>query len=102
MDAFVLGAAPPYDLLLGGKLVALLATSREVQDLFHERYGNRVTLIGQRDPQAQLALLTTTSALGRSSVYNRLTLPSGNLAFIQWAGLSVAAIFISLAHSMKG
>jgi hypothetical protein len=82
MDAFVLGAAPPYDSLLGGKLVALLAASREVQDLFRERYGNRVTLIGQRDPQAQLALLTTTSALGRSSVYNRLTLPSGKLAFM--------------------
>ena len=82
MDAFVLGAAPPYDRLLGAKLVALLATSREVQDIFRERYGSRITLIEQRNPQAELTLVTTTSALGRSSVYNRLTGPSGNLAYI--------------------
>ena len=82
MDAFVLGAVPPYDRLLGAKLVALLAASREVQDIFHQRYGNRVTLIGQRNPRAQLALITTTSALGKSSVYNRLTLPSSRLAYI--------------------
>ena len=82
MDAFVLGSVPPYNQLLGSKLVALLATSREVQEIFRDRYGNRLTLIGQRNPNAELALVTTTSALGRSSVYNRLTLPSGGLAYV--------------------
>jgi transcriptional regulator with XRE-family HTH domain len=33
MDAFVLGAVPPYGQLCGGKLVALLATSTEVRIL---------------------------------------------------------------------
>jgi hypothetical protein len=82
MDAFVLGAVPPYNELLGSKLIALLATSSEVQEIFREKYGNRVTLIGRRNPDAELALLTTTSALGKSSVYNRLTSPSGGLAYV--------------------
>ena len=82
MDAFVLGAAPPYDILLGTKLIALLAISREVQAIFRERYGNRITLIGQRNPSADLALVTTISALGRSSVYNRLKSPAGELAYV--------------------
>jgi Domain of unknown function (DUF4338) len=73
LDAYVLGAMPPYSGLLGGKLVALLATSRIVRDVFARRYGNRTTLISQRDPKARLALITTSSALGRSSIYNRVT-----------------------------
>jgi len=81
MDAFVLGAVPPYSQLLGGKLAALLATSLEVRDAFASRYGHRTTLIAGRDPQAQLALVTTASALGRSSLYNRLRAPNGDLAF---------------------
>lgn len=80
MDAFVLGAVPPYTRLLGGKLMALLAGAREVQDAFREKYGNRTTLISDRDPNANLALVTTSSALGRSSIYNRLRRPDGTLA----------------------
>ena len=34
MDAFVLGAVPPYRELLCGKLVAMLAASDEVRDAF--------------------------------------------------------------------
>jgi hypothetical protein len=81
MDAFVLGALPPYRDLCGGKLVALLAMSTEVRDVFAAKYGHRTTLIADRDPNAQLAMITTTSALGRSSVYNRLVYPDGGLAF---------------------
>jgi hypothetical protein len=81
MDAFVLGAVPPYSSLLGGKLVASLATSREVRDLFAAHYSHRRTLIAGRDPNARLAMVTTTSALGRSSVYNRLTGPAGQLLY---------------------
>lgn len=39
MDAYVLGALPPYNQLLGGKMVACLVRSREVRDLFSKRYG---------------------------------------------------------------
>ena len=81
MDAFVLGAVPPYNELRAGKLIALLATSDEVRQAFHGRYGERRTLISQRNPHAHLALITTTSAFGRSSVYNRLQRPDKTLAF---------------------
>ena len=81
MDAFVLGAVPPYNALCGGKLVALLATSSEVRDAFGDRYRDHVTLIARRKADARLALVTTSSALGRSSVYNRLSRPDGDLAF---------------------
>jgi hypothetical protein len=81
MDAFALGAVPPYSDLCGGKLVALLATSREVHHAFRERYAHRTTLIAGRDPEADLALITTISALGRSSIYNRLTGPDRSCAF---------------------
>ncbi len=72
MDLFVLGAVPPYSQLLCGKLIALLATSREVQDAFHRKYHGSHAYISGRPLTARLALLTTTSALGRSSLYNRL------------------------------
>lgn len=72
MDLFVLGAIPPYSRLLCGKLVALLATSREVQDEFRKKYGGHRSTISGKPFDGRLALLTTTSALGRSSLYNRL------------------------------
>lgn len=72
VDAFVLGAVPPYSLLLGGKLVALLAASAEVREAFRQKYAGRASFIGARTSDGRIALLTTTSALGRSSLYNRL------------------------------
>ena len=74
MDAYVVGAVPPYADLLGGKLVASLIASEEVRNRFQERYGEREGLISGKQKQARLALVTVTSALGRSSVYNRLKL----------------------------
>ena len=73
MDLFVLGAIPPYSSLLCGKLVALLATSQEVQQAFRRKYSGRLSFISRKPLDGRLALLTTTSALGRSSLYNRLT-----------------------------
>lgn len=78
MDAFVLGAVPPYSRLLGGKLVALAAASNEVRDAFERRYADKKTLISGRRV-GSLALITTTSALGRSSLYNRLALDGKTL-----------------------
>jgi hypothetical protein len=72
MDLFVLGAVPPYADLLCGKLIALLATSQEVQRAFRNKYGRKTSYIGRRPLDGRLALVTTTSALGRSSLYNRL------------------------------
>lgn len=72
LDAFVLGAVPPYNRLLCGKLVAMLALSDAVRQAFRDRYGGRETLISGEVRKPYLALLTTTSALGRSSIYNRI------------------------------
>lgn len=74
MDAYVLGAIPPYNALLGGKLIACLLRSRELYDDFASTYGNTTGLISQKDKHARLLAITTTSSMGRSSVYNRLKL----------------------------
>ena len=72
VDAYVLGAVPPYSFLLSGKLVALLAISNEVREAFRRKYEDRPSIIQRRKLTGQIALVTTTSALGRSSLYNRL------------------------------
>lgn len=75
MDAYVVGAVPPYNQLLGGKLVASLIGSAEVSEHFHGKYDGRAGIISGQLKPANLALVTVTSALGRSSLYNRLRLP---------------------------
>jgi hypothetical protein len=72
MDVFALGAVPPYSHLLCGKLVAMLATSNEVRRAFQRKYAGRKSRIRRHRHDGRLAMLTTTSALGRSSLYNRL------------------------------
>ncbi len=79
LDAFVLGAVPPYTHLLCGKLVAMLAASREVTSRFQQKYGGRESLISQAERSGEVALITTTSALGRSSLYNRLKFRSESM-----------------------
>ncbi|WP_122467879.1 Druantia anti-phage system protein DruA [Pseudomonas viridiflava] len=74
MDAYVLGALPPYSHLLGGKLVASLIRTREVVQAFEDRYVDSVGLISKQKKNARLIAVTTSSALGRSSIYNRLHL----------------------------
>lgn len=74
MDAFTLGALPPYSMLLGGKLVASLLNSEDIHSAFNSRYSDSVGTISQQKKHARLAAITTTSVLGRSSVYNRVKL----------------------------
>jgi len=72
MDANVLGAIPPYNELLGAKLVGLIAASDFVRNVFHKKYRNKLSLISRRYFDGRLAMITVTGALGRSSIYNRL------------------------------
>lgn len=72
MDIFTMGAIPPYNRLLGGKLVAIAAASNEIRDDYREKYKDRKTEMERRVLPANLVALTTTSAFGRSSIYNRL------------------------------
>lgn len=72
MDIHTLGAVPPYAQLLGGKLVALAAVSNEVRAAYRRKYQGRITEMEGRLLPPHLVALTTTSAFGRSSLYNRL------------------------------
>jgi hypothetical protein len=74
MDAYVLGALPPYNMLLGGKLVAALVRSRDLYDDFAKAYGSTTGIISKKEKKARLLAVTTSSSLGRSSVYNRVKL----------------------------
>jgi len=75
MDGYVVGAVPPYSQLLGGKLVCSLIGSAEVTEFFSAKYAGRRGIISKEVKPNKLALVTVTSALGRSSIYNRLRLP---------------------------
>lgn len=72
LDAYVLGAVPPYNMLLGGKLVACLVRTKQIRDDFTEKYGDTRGIISKKKKGARLVMVTTSSSLGRSSVYNRL------------------------------
>lgn len=72
LDIQTLGALPPYNQLLGGKLVALAAASNEIRAAYRRKYAGRETEMEGRVLPAYLVALTTTSAFGRSSLYNRL------------------------------
>ena len=73
MDAFTLGAVPPYNRLLGGKLVVAAAASREIVEAYGEKYSGATTWMDGRTIPPHLVMITTTSAFGRSSIYNRAT-----------------------------
>jgi hypothetical protein len=72
LDVYTLGAVQPYARLLGGKLIALIAASNEVRETYQKKYNGRKTEMEDRILPAHLVCLTTTSAFGRSSIYNRL------------------------------
>lgn len=76
MDAYVLGAMPPYNLLLGGKLIACLIKTKEVKNAFKKKYADYTGIISRQQKKPSLIAVTTSSALGRSSIYNRLILNS--------------------------
>ncbi len=84
MDAYVLGALPPYNALLGGKMVACLVRSREIYNEFTRTYGGTVGIISGQKKGARLLAVTTASSMGRSSVYNRLKL--GGTPYFQSIG----------------
>lgn len=85
-DITVCGAVQPYNAVLGGKLVAMLAASPEVLIHYRQRYGGAKSEIASsiagrpivRVPK--LVLLGTTSLYGiGSSQYNRIKIPADRL-----------------------
>ena len=71
MDAYVLGALPPYNYLLGGKLVSYILASNEVRKIYKEKYRRKMTIIRRRKASNWVCIFTT-SLYGNSSQYNRL------------------------------
>lgn len=80
MSASRVGAIPPYNDLIGGKLVAMAATSNEVRREYTSKYSSRLTVMEQRLIPPRLLFITTTSAFGRSSIYNRLKMGGESVA----------------------
>lgn len=71
MDAYVLGALPPYNYLLGGKLISYIIASNEVRKIYSEKYADKITNIEKRIAK-DLVCIFTTSLYGKSSQYNRI------------------------------
>ncbi|MBE7158009.1 MAG: DUF4338 domain-containing protein, partial [Rhodospirillales bacterium] len=72
MDAYAVGAVPPYSYLLGGKLCAGLIATDPVRQAYWRQYATKRTEMLNQNIRQPLAAVTTTSAFGRSSMYNRL------------------------------
>jgi len=86
LDGYVIGAVPPFNRVLGGKLIAALMRSKEVVADFRERYGTTRGIISGSKKNAHLVAITTTSSLGRSSIYNRLKL--GGVRYLNALGFT--------------
>lgn len=86
LDGYVIGAVPPYSNILGGKLIASLMRTKEVVADFRARYGTTKGIISGDAKNAHLVAITTTSALGRSSVYNRVRL--GGVSYLTSLGFT--------------
>jgi len=71
MDTYVLGALPPYNYLLGGKLLSYLIASKEIREIYRNKYKDQITNISNRKA-TDLACIFTTSLYGKSSQYNRI------------------------------
>jgi hypothetical protein len=82
MELNVCGAIPPYNEILGGKLVALLATSPQVIHDYKKRYADKASMIASRlkgenvyRPADLVYVGTTSLYYVGSSQYNRLKVP---------------------------
>ena len=96
MEIIVCGAIPPYNELLGGKLVSILACSPVVIRDYTEKYKNQVSEIASRMKgkrvirDSRLAFLGTTSlySIG-SSQYNRIKVPINDEFTLQFKMMGI-------------
>ena len=71
MDAYVIGALPPYNYLLGGKLISYILASKEIRNIYRKKYKDQITIKEKRKVNKLIGIFTT-SLYGNSSQYNRL------------------------------
>jgi hypothetical protein len=67
-----IGALPPYNELLGSKMVALTLASKDIREIYENKYKSNGKV------PIRLLFVTTTGAYGKSSVYDRLKIKTNN------------------------
>ncbi|MBN1215447.1 MAG: DUF4338 domain-containing protein [Candidatus Lokiarchaeota archaeon] len=77
LDGFLIGAVPPYNMILGGKLIASLLFSNQIREDYKKKYQGTKSFIKERENTGELIMISTLSALGKSSIYDRIKLPNG-------------------------
>ena len=108
MDIIVCGAIPPYNELLGGKLISMLACSPVVIKDYTERYCNQVSEIASRMKgkavirDSRLVYLGTTSlySIG-SSQYNRIKAPLSSGVTLEYRKMGVTEGFGTVFFSKE-
>jgi len=75
MSTYILGSLPPYNDLLFGKFMAMIAGSKEIIGEFNARYFDNKGVISGKKKNAQLVGLINTTAFGKSSMMDRIKDP---------------------------
>lgn len=108
MDIIVCGSIPPYNELLGGKLISILSCSPIVISDYTKRYANQISEIASRMKgkrvvrDSKLVYLGTTSlyAVG-SSQYNRIKVPVHNNSFLEFRKMGITEGFGTVFFSKE-
>lgn len=72
MTAYILGAVPPYNSILGAKLVALTLMFPEVRQIVYDKYKDTTPIISGEKKEPYLVYVDTLGAFGKSAIYTRL------------------------------
>jgi hypothetical protein len=72
MTAYILGAVPPYNTILGAKLIALTLMFPELRQIVYDKYKDTTPIISGVKKEPHLVYVDTLGAFGKSAIYTRL------------------------------
>ncbi len=108
MEIIVCGSIPPYNELLGGKLISILSCSPVVISDYTKRYQKQISEIASRMKgkkvirDSRLVFLGTTSLYSRgSSQYNRIKVPLENNTFLTFKKMGITEGYGTVYFSNK-
>ena len=81
LNAQRVGALPPYNKILGSRLVASMLISKKIRTSFQKKYRDKKTEMKNRKLPNRLLFITTTGAFGKSPIYERLSYQQQKLSF---------------------
>ena len=81
MNAQRVGAIPPYNKILGSRLIASLLASTDIRRAFADKYEQSLTRIKGRLIPNRLLFVTTTGAYGKTPIYDRLSYSGQKMSF---------------------